>query len=84
VTFDLPLDRGSRVRGEVDAACRIEPVDGLDQSDRPCLLKVVELDALARVLASDGPDEREVLLDQSLARDLSGCSGVNRRPPSPR
>jgi hypothetical protein len=79
VSFDLALDGRSSVRGEIDAARRVKAVDGLDQPDRPRLLEVVELDAVACVLACDGADEREVLLDQALARDLRRCSGVNRR-----
>jgi hypothetical protein len=78
VPLDLTLHRRSCIRREIDAALRVEPVDGLDQPDRPDLLEIVDVDALAGVLAGDGADEREVLLDQALPRSVGGCSGVNR------
>ena len=78
VPLDLALDRRSCIRGEIDTALRIEPIDGLDQPDRPDLLEIVDVDAVARVLAGDGANEREVLLDQALPRSVGGCSGVNR------
>jgi hypothetical protein len=80
VPLDLALDGRPRVGGEVDAPPGIEPVDCLDQPDRPDLLEVVDVDALARVLASHGAHQREVLLDQALARSSGGSSSaVNRR-----
>jgi len=43
VSQHLAVDRGDGEGQEVDAAVGVEPVDGLDQSDRGHLLEVVEV-----------------------------------------
>ena len=70
VALDLADDRRHGVRLERDAAVEVEAVDRLDQPDRADLHQVVERLALAGVAACDRPHERQVLLDQLVARTL--------------
>ena len=64
---DLADDHRHRVAGELPLP-DAEPVDRLDQPDRPDLDEVVDLLAVPGEPAGERADEREVLLDQSLAR----------------
>src|SRR5215216_6835210 len=64
---DLTHDGGHRVRGELSAALEVEAVDGVDEPDRAGLEQVVVVLA-ALVAMGEGLDERQVHLDQLLAR----------------
>src|SRR5581483_2888177 len=68
--LDLADDRRHGVRPEEDPSLEVEPVDRLDQPDRRDLDEVVELLAAARVPARDRPRERQVHLDELVARAL--------------
>ena len=68
VALDLADDVRRRVRRQLDAAVDVEAVDRLDQADTADLDEVVELLAAVRVAPRERADEREVLLDQLLAR----------------
>jgi hypothetical protein len=68
VTLDLTGDRGARKRGEVDAALRLEAIDGVDQPDRSDLHQVLELRPVANEVSRDGTNQREVIEDQAFAR----------------
>ena len=68
VALDLADDVRRRVRRQLDAAVDVEAVDRLDQADAADLDEVVELLAPVGVAAGERADEREVLLDQLLAR----------------
>jgi hypothetical protein len=68
----MPLDLTEDVRrcegGKRHPARRIEAVDGLDESDRADLHEILDPLAAVRVAVSKRLDEREVRLDQALAR----------------
>src|SRR5687767_7305971 len=68
VTLDLADDVRGRVRRQLDAAVDVEAVDRLDQADAADLHEVVELLAAVGVAPRERAHEREVLLDQLLAR----------------
>ena len=63
-----PTTFGRGVGGERDLALELEAVDRLDQSDRADLLDVLERLAAAGVAARQRAHERQVALDQLLAR----------------
>src|SRR5205823_3842161 len=64
---DLALDHCRGERGEGDAAVGVEATCGLDESDCSYLSEILEFFATAEVPARNGPDERQVGLDQMLA-----------------
>jgi hypothetical protein len=68
VALDLARDGWACKRGELDAALRLEAIDGLDQPDRPDLHQVVELRSVANEVSRDGTNQREIVEDQSFAR----------------
>ena len=68
VALDLADDVRGRVGGQLDAAVDVEAVDRLDQADAADLDEIVELLAAVGVAPRQRADEREVLLDQLLAR----------------
>ena len=70
VALDLADDRRHGVGAEEDPALEVEAVDRLDQADRRDLDQVVELLAAARVAARDRARERQVGLDELVARGL--------------
>lgn len=80
VPFDLADDGGGGVRGELDAALRVEAVHGLDQADGGDLGQIVQ--RLATVAEAPGQmlDEREVHTDEGVAqfRTLGEPSGSLR------
>ena len=68
VALDLADDVRGRVGRQLDAAVEVEAVDRLDQPDTADLDEIVELLAAVAVAPGQRADEREVLLDQLLAR----------------
>src|SRR2546430_5343335 len=70
VALDLTEDRRHRVRGQLDAAVRVEAVDRVDEADRADLDEVVEHLAAADVAKGERPDERHQILDQLIPRSL--------------
>ena len=68
MALDLADDVRRRVRRQLDAAVDVEAVDRLDQADAADLDEVVELLAAIGVAPRERAHEREVLLDQLLAR----------------
>ena len=68
VALDLADDVRGRVGRQLDAAVDVEAVDRLDQADAADLDEIVELLAAVGVAPGERADEREVLLDQLLAR----------------
>jgi len=64
VTAQLAVDRRPRVRGERDAACRIEAARRSDETDRADLHELVERLSRARVPSRERPHERKVALDE--------------------
>ena len=67
VTANLADDRRHRVAREVDAAVDVEPVDGLDEADRPDLDEILERLAAARVPQGERADERHELDERPVA-----------------
>jgi len=78
VPADLAEDGRSRVRGELEAATGVEPVDGLDQADRPGLEQVVERLAAAVVPAGDVADQRQVPLDEHGPQSIPLGTGLGQ------
>ena len=70
VALDLTEDRRHRVRGQLDAAVRVEAVDRVDEADRADLDEVVEHLAAADVAKGERADERHQILDQLIPRSL--------------
>ena len=68
VPLDLADDVRRRVRRQLDAAVDVEAVDRLDEADAADLDEILELLAAIGVAAGERADERQVLLDQLLAR----------------
>ena len=68
VALDLADDVRRGVGGERDLALELEAVDRLDQADRAHLLDVLERLAAAGVAARERAHQRQVALDQLLAR----------------
>ena len=66
--LDLADDVRRRVRRQLDAPVDVEAVDRLDEADAPDLDEILELLAAVGVAARQRADERQVLLDQLLAR----------------
>ena len=70
MALDLADDRRRRVGRQLEAAVGVEAVDRLDQADRADLDEILELLAAPVVAAGQRADERQVLLDQLVARGL--------------
>jgi len=82
MAFDLAVDRGNRVRREIDSAVELKPVDRLDQADRADLHEILELLTVAGVLARQPPDEGEVLLDEARTRSEVAVPVVRAEQPT--
>ena len=66
VTLELTEDRGHRERGKGRRAVRLEPVDGLQQSERRDLHEVVQRLPATLIAPRKLPREREEPLDERL------------------
>ena len=70
VALDLADDRRRRVRRELDAARRLEAVDGLDQPDRADLDQVLERLAAVAEASRAVLDQRQVQVHQRVAERI--------------